>query len=388
MPSYPIRKTKIGTVYDVRFRIIDDTGAEVQKRLCGYPTKKAAQQAYLDFMKTYTPPTFSINRDIEYSFDELFSLYRKKAEAEFAPSSFYDLNWIFEKFVFPYFSGKSIPTITKADYATWQTELWATKKDNGELYAQKYLNKIRSMFGTFLSWVEDTYDIPNLFRQIKKPKRKEAKKEMQIWELEEFVKFQATIDDIVWKTFFMSLFYSGCRVGEILALSDNDVFLDNGVYNLRISKNVSRKTVNPDQPYVVSAPKTPSSNRVIALPGVMTEQLNKYIEYKKANNITGTFLFGGDHPIPQTTYGRYFQNYTNAAAVKKIRIHDLRHSHASMLIHLNVPITAISKRLGHSSIDMTLKKYAHCYSDSESVILNAIDNAVSNQNCGTSDGTN
>ena len=181
MPSYPTRKTKSGAVYDVRFRIIDNTGAEVQKRLCGYPTKKAAQQAYLDFMKSYAPPSLEPRKDTQYTFEELFSLYKKKAEAEFAPSSFYDLNWIFDKFILPYFSGKALPALTKADYAAWQTELWATKKDNGELYAQKYLNKIRSMFGTFLSWVEETYDIPNLFRQIKKPRRKEAKKEMQIW---------------------------------------------------------------------------------------------------------------------------------------------------------------------------------------------------------------
>ncbi len=387
MPSYPIRKTKSGPVYDVRFRIIDESGFEVQKRLCGYPTKKTAQQAYLDFMKTYKPPSFALNKDTEYSFDELYSLYKKKAETELAPSSFYDLNWIFDKFVLPYFHDKALPTVTKADYTVWQNELWSMKKDNGEPYAQKYLNKIRSMFITFLSWVEETYDIPNLYRQIKKPKRKEQKKEMQIWELDEFIKFQNVIDDVLWKTFFMSLFYSGCRVGEILALSDDDVILNNGIYSFRISKNITRKSVNPNQSYVVSAPKTNSSNRIVSLPAIMTEQIQQYLEYKQANNISGEFFFGGDNPIPQTTYGRYFQKYTDAAGIKKIRIHDLRHSHVSMLIHLNVPITAISKRLGHSSIDMTLKKYAHCYSDSETVILNAIDNAISNQNCGTVDGT-
>ncbi len=388
MPSYPTRKIKSGTVYDVRFRIINDDGSEVQKRLSGYPTKRAAQQAYLDYMKSYAPPSFALNKDTRYTFDELYSLYKKKAETELAQSSFYDLNWIFDKFVNPYFCGKSLPAITKSDYATWQTELWATKKDNGEPYAQKYLNKIRSMFVTFLSWVEETYDIPNLFRQIKKPKRKEVKKEMQIWELDEFLKFQNSIDNEMWKTFFMSLFYSGCRVGELLALSDNDVQLDNGIYSFRIFKNVSRKTVVAGQSFVIASPKTNSSNRSIPLPDIMTDQINRYFEYKKANGISDKFFFGGDAPIPQTTYGRYFQNYTQTAGVKKIRIHDLRHSHASLLIHLNVPITVISKRLGHSSIDMTLKKYAHCYSDSDNVALNAINQAICAANYGTNDGTN
>ena len=56
MPSYTTRKTKSGTVFDVRFRIKDETGKDVNKRLCGFSNKRAAQQAYLDFMKSYTPP--------------------------------------------------------------------------------------------------------------------------------------------------------------------------------------------------------------------------------------------------------------------------------------------------------------------------------------------
>ena len=109
MPSYPTRKTKSGTVTDVRFRIIDENGQEIQKRLCGYSTKRAAQQAYLNFMKTYTPPTFQLKKDGVYTFDELFSLYKKKMEAELAASSYYDLTWIFDKFITPCFTGKAIP---------------------------------------------------------------------------------------------------------------------------------------------------------------------------------------------------------------------------------------------------------------------------------------
>lgn len=376
MPSYPTRKTKSGTVYDVRFRIIDDTGAEVQKRLCGYSTKKAAQQAYIDFMKSYVPPAFIINKETGFSYDELYSLYKKKAEAELAPASFYDLKWIFDKFITPTFTGKLLPEITKADLATWQTALWTEKKDNGEYYAQKYLSKIRTMLMSFLSWVEDTYDIPNLFRTVKKPKRKEMKKEMQIWELAEFIHFQECIDDIMWRTFFMALFYTGCRVGEILALSDADIVMDGGIASFTINKNIIRKGLSGEQSYAVTAPKTASSTRTVVLPSVMCAQLNEYMQYKRDNNIAENFLFGGDAPLAETTYQRHFAQYTSIAQIKKIRIHDLRHSHASMLIHLNVPITTISKRLGHSSIDMTLKRYAHCYSDADSAATNAINAAI------------
>lgn len=142
-------------------------------------------------------------------------------------------------------------------------------------------------------------------------------------------------------------------------------------------KSLTRKTAKTQDKYIIAAPKTETSNRKVQLPEVMTKQLEEYFAYKKKNRITSKFLFGGNSPIPQRTYQRYFNYYTQKAELKHIRIHDLRHSHASMLIHLNVPITVISKRLGHSSIKMTLEKYSHCYSDGENIAISAINEAIS-----------
>ena len=377
MPSYTTRKTKSGTVFDVRFRIKDETGKDVNKRLCGFSNKRAAQQAYLDFMKSYTPPVIEPPQGKIYSFDYLFSLYKKKCAAELAPSSQYDLTRIFERFITPHFSGLDISALKKEDIVTWQTELWSsTNPKTGKLYSQKYLTKIRSELSTFLTWCEDTYDIQNIMKIVKKPHKKERKKEMQIWEPEEFLKFQDAIDDVLWKTFFMTLFYSGCRVGEVLALSDHDLKLIGKNYVLMINKGVSRKTNGAKEKFIVSAPKTSTSNRTVILPDLMTEQFNEYLKFKKKNDLSPNFLFGGDKPLTERTYQRRLEDYSRIAGVKKIRIHDLRHSHASLLIHLNVPITVISKRLGHSTVKMTLEKYAHCYSDGENVAISSLNLAI------------
>lgn len=388
MASYTTRKTKSGTVTDVRFRIIDESGKEVQRRLCGYPNKRAAQQAYINFMKTYTPPTFKLKSDDKYIFDELLLLYKKKMEAELAVSSYYDLKRIFEKFITPYYTGKCLPALKKADFALWQTEIWSTKNPRtNEFYKKNYLSKIRTTLMTFLTWCEDTFDIPNQYAHVKKPKRKEMKTEMQIWELDEFILFQNSIDDVMWKTFFMLLFYTGCRVGELLALSDYDIIQEKNNYYMCINKGLTRKTDNTDDKYIITAPKTSTSNRKVQLPDVMSRQIQNYFEYKKENNIEPTFLFGGTRPIPQRTYQRYFAYYSERAGLKHIRIHDLRHSHASMLIHFNVPITVISKRLGHSTVKMTLEKYSHCYPDDENVAISAIDTSINRINCDTTYGT-
>ncbi len=377
MVSYPTRKTKNGTVYDVRFRIVDKNGIEVQKRLCGFQTKHEAQQAFSEFMNSYSPPEFKRQNSENYAFETLLSLYKQKTEAELAVSSNYDVNLIFNRFITPFFEKKNLQNLKKADYVLWQTNLWTMKNPKtGEFYKQKYLTKIRSVLMTFLNWCEETFDIPNLYQSVKKPKRKELKTEMKFWELNDFLKFQNSIDKIMWKTFFMCLFYSGCRVGELLALSHADLTFEKGCYFLSINKGITRKTANTDDKFLVTAPKTERSNRRVQLPKVMTEQIKGYLAYKKSKNISAQFLFYGDAPIPQRTYQRYFAYYTGLAGLQQIRIHDLRHSHASMLIHLNVPITVISKRLGHSSVKMTLEKYSHCYSNGETLAVSAINNAV------------
>lgn len=380
MASYIQRKTKSGTVFDVRFRIIDESGQEVNKRLCGYPTKKSAERAYIDFMKSYVPPAFTLKKGTAYIYDDLYAQYRAKQKAELAPSSFYDLNWITEKFITPYFTGKSLADLTKADYMTWQTNLWGMSNEKtGAPLSQKYLTKVRSTLGAFLSWVEEIYDLPNRLTQLKKPHRKELKKEMQFWELSEFQKFESTCDDCMWKTFFMLLFYSGARVGEVLALGENDLISKANGYTLNISKGLTRKS-NEDVSYVITAPKTLSSVRKVPLPEIMCTQIKLYLDYKRKHNIAATFLFGGDKPLRQRTYQRAFIRYTALAGIKQIRIHDLRHSHASMLIHLGVPITVISKRLGHSSVKMTLERYSHCYAGGEDEAINALNYVLASKN--------
>lgn len=379
MPSYVTRKTKGGTVVDVRFRITGEDGAEINKRLCGFPNKRAAQQGYLEFMKSYVPPVLTPSQDAPLPFVEVYALYLRKKEAELASSSYYDLQWVFEKFILPFFGEKDLQKLKKEDFVKWQTELWAEKNKAkpGELYTQKYLVKIRSTLSTFLSWCEEAYDVPNLLKTIRKPHKNERKKEMQIWELGEFIQFQNSVDDTLWKTFFMMLYYSGCRVGEILALMDADVKKSEDGYSVSISKSVTRKPTGSGKSFSITAPKTPGSNRTVLLPAVMTEQLDSYFAWKKKEKISGDFLFGGDAPLPQRTYQRKFDAYAKEAGLKRIRIHDLRHSHASLLIHMNVPITTVSKRLGHSSVKMTLERYAHCFSSGESEAISSLNQAIS-----------
>ena len=92
-------------------------------------------------------------------------------------------------------------------------------------------------------------------------------------------------------------------------------------------------------------------------------------DYGFSNNI---FVFGGEVPVSDQTLRRRFDSYAQKAGVKKIRIHDLRHSHASLLINKGQNILIVSKRLGHSNITQTLNTYSHLMPNMQLEIVGAL----------------
>ena len=74
-----------------------------------------------------------------------------------------------------------------------------------------------------------------------------------------------------------------------------------------------------------------------------------------------------------------FEEYIKKAGVHRLTLHDLRHSHATMLVNLNENIVAISKRLGHENIQMTLNTYSHLYKDSDEKMLDTLNKLEKNK---------
>ena len=88
------------------------------------------------------------------------------------------------------------------------------------------------------------------------------------------------------------------------------------------------------------------------------------------------WLFGDYRPISRDRVDYAFKYGITRSGVKKIRIHDLRHSHATYLINKGANIVAVSKRLGHKSINTTLSTYAHLMEDAENQIVEILNVAT------------
>ena len=353
---------KHGKVYDVVFRIVTMDGVEKQKRLSGYANKTLAKEAYTDFVTKYCElmknnPLKRKNREKEIpTVGSLVVEYIMSLRNQNKESSIYDKTLLFDLYVLPKYKNSKITILTKEELKTWQEETWGMiNPKTKEYYSYNYLSKIREHFSSFMSWCEDKYSYKNHFKDIKKPKRRIPKVEMQIWTRDEFEKFISVVDDKKYHCLFMMMFYTGRRKGEIFALTPEDI----KDKTIKWSKSLTKKTLD-GSPYKITSTK---AEKIQTLPicNTLYSELQHYTP-------EAPFFFGGKVPLPSTTVARQFDKYCKIADIKKIRIHDLRHSFVSMCIHLGAPLTVVADLIG-DTLEQVTKTYGHLYvSDREYII--------------------
>lgn len=352
------RKLSSGKVYDAVFYVIDKNTLErKQKRISGYTTKTAVREAHDKYI-VESCEIIKSNLLVKAKKDktaltvpDLLKVYISAIQNQNKGSTVYEKTKIYERIIAPYFTDKKLTDLTKPFLSEWQDNVWAMKNPKtNDFYSYKYLLKIRTCLCSFLTWCNERYEVPNLLLQIKIPKRRTPKKEMQFWTREEFEKFIAVVDNPTYHCLFTMLFFTGRRKGEILALSPDDIFPD----SIRFNKSLTRKTLS-DKTYEITSTKTEK----VGLTPICNTLKQEIKTYTKTIG-GGQFFFGGDKPLAENTVTRTFDRYISLANIKRIRIHDLRHSFVSMLIHLNASVWAVADLIGDTT-DQILKTYGHLY---------------------------
>lgn len=348
------RQTKRGRVYDVLFRIITLDGEEKQKKLSGYKTKGAAKEAYLEFVKKYcefkkgTVIKESLSDADNLTLNELVAIYIASLGNQNKESTLYDKINIYKTVILPQLGKCRLRDLTKERLLQWQDELWAMRKPKtNEFYSHARLSNIRTALSALLTWASERYAYNNPLPQIKKPKRRTQKTEMQFWTKDEFEQFISAVANSTYHALFTMLFYTGRRKGEVLALQNTDV-TERGI---RFNKTYSRKTTDGSKYKITTTKNERSAITPICTP--LRTELDTYIP-------SGPFYFGGTAPIHENTLAHAFERYVAKSGVKPIRIHDLRHSFVSMLIHLGASVYVVADLIG-DTVEQVLKTYGHLY---------------------------
>lgn len=277
----------------------------------------------------------------------------------------------FESYILPYFKDKNINDISTSDYLNWQFII--DKKG----FSYSYKKTLHYSMVSFYDFLELFHNYNNnIPKKVGNFKNNDIPKKVDYWTYEEFKQFENSFDeqDFIYKVFFILLFHTGLREGEALALTFEDMKNN----SLEVNKTISKECYNGQK--VIGAPKSKSSFRVVRLDDYTIECLNKLKELylQQYNSFDESYnIFGGKKRLSLTTINRKKNYYCEKCKLKKIRIHDFRHSHATLLLQKNVPIIEVSRRLGHSDINITIKTYGHLEKEYEKRAINAL-NSLNN----------
>lgn len=350
MPAY--KDEKRGTWY-VQFWYTDWTGKRVHTIKRGFAKKGDAKKYEEEFKRTVAGAP-------EMTMTSLCDLYLEDLRARRKPTTVYGEECMIRRHITPYLGNMPINKITVSTIREWQNKVMQAKA----IYSKNPLSphtlrNISVCLSSILNFAVRFHGLPSNPVKIAKGMGK-AIAHLDFWELDEYEKFRAAIDNEDDKLFFSIMFASGMRVGEFLALTPDDI-------DFKTNQITINKTYNWKLKYT-SPPKTATSNRTITMPSSIMKALKKYMK-----------SFYGQPPdrlfseTSQKILTARLAKYAKKAGVKKIRLHDLRHSHASYLIHKGFPITAISQRLGHKNPKVTLEVYSHVYQASDGGIADALE---------------
>lgn len=279
------------------------------------------------------------------------------------------------------FGKKKINLITKDYLQKYVNEL-------EEKYSKSYVSKFYYTIGKVINYaVDQEYILINPMKKVKRAlKKDEIKQEMLFWEPDQFNQFISKVGSINMNTFFMFLYYMGCRKGEAMALQWKDINLSTGVVS--IYKTVTNKIHG--QKWSITSPKTRNSIRNISMPKNLKDALKRY--RKEQETYYGfsedCYVFGFDRPLAAESIRRCFRNNIKKAnqtdegvdlpfdqQIPEIRIHDLRHSHASFLINNmsnKFSDFDIAKRLG-DTVQTLHDTYAHWFKQADKGIIEFMD---------------
>lgn len=253
---------------------------------------------------------------------------------------------------------KDIPMVklSKAKILDWYTSLLKLDCSTSVKNYCIYLVKAVSRFGN------EFYDLPNNASFLKRIQKKQSEyKEMDVWSIEEFNQFLSCVELPVYRLFYEFLYITGCRRGEAMALQYTDYH--KGYIN--INKSIK------DYSNGFGDLKNNASKRKIRLPDVLISDLKPLL---KQCNKNAPFIFGGERSLSTTMIQAYMDKAIKQSGVKRIRLHDLRHSFVTNAINNDCNIVAVSKYIGHSTIEQTLKTYTHLLEKTDEEMIEKIEN--------------
>ena len=348
-------KNKTNGTWYVQFRYTDWKGERQQKLKRGFATKKEAQAWEREFL-------MQKQADVNMTFESFAQLYEKDMKPKLKLNTWLTKESIIQKKILPYFGKRKLSEITAKDVMDWQNVIRGLTDAKGKPYSPTYLKTVHNQLSALFNHAVRYYGL-----QVNPAAKAgnmgvEERREMLFWTKEEYLKFaDAMMDKPLSYYAFEMLYWCGIREGELLALTPTDFDFEAGT----VSINKSYQRLKGKD--VITTPKTKKSNRVIKMPKFLCGEMEDYLKMFYSTGANERIF-----PVSKHYLHHEMDRGAKAAGVKRIRIHDLRHSHISLLIDMGFTALAIADRVGHESIDITYR-YAHLFPTRQTEMADKLD---------------
>ena len=346
----PVYKDEKRNTWFCKCNYKDWLGESKSKMKRGFATKKDAQQWERDFLQKQSA-------SMDMKFASFVEVYFEDKAPRLKERSIMTKRTLFETKIIPYFGEKQMNEITAVDIIKWQNALL------NQDYKPTYLRMIQNQMTALFNHAEKFYDLKdNPCKKVDKMGRSNAK-ELNFWTKDEYEQFIQGFspDEEMYRIIFQMLFWLGCRVGELLALTSQDIDFENGTVN--ISKTYYRRNQND----YVTPPKTESSNRKITIPKFLAEEMKDFVDRQYGLTPEDRIF-----PITDRAIQKKMKQKTEQAKLKPIRVHDLRHSHIALLIEKGMQPLVIAQRVGHDSVNTTMNIYGHLYPNKQKQVADLL----------------
>ena len=305
----PVFKNEDNGTWYVMARYVNWKGERKQKCKRGFTTKKEAQEWERMFQ-------LQNSSDLDMSFEAFTELYIRDVKNRLKENTWLTKEHIIRTKILPFFGKLKISEISTKEIITWQNEMLAYRDEKKKPYSQTYLKTLHNQLSAIFNHAVRYYELRSNPAAKVRNMGSEEHREMLFWTKEEYKKFS-------------------------FEMMDKDV---------------------------ITTPKTKKSNRTIKMPHFLCEEMQEYLGMlyglKKKDRI---------FTVTKSYLHHEMDRGAKVAGVKRIRIHDLRHSHISLLIDMGFSAVAIADRVGHESIEITYQ-YAHLFPSKQAEMAKRLDN--------------
>ena len=355
MPVYLNEKTK---KYYCAFYYTDWQGRRIKKKKEGFNLARDAKAWEQDFLNKSAG-------SCEMKFSALCEYYLEDYKARRRPTTAKSREYSITKHFLPVFGNMQVSAITPVTIRRWQNSIISAG------YAATFQRSLNSYLSAIFNYAVRYYKLKENPVRLAGTIGKANAGRIDFWTVDEFNCFTAALtaetpfriqhvhrlaDTETLLFAFNVLLFTGLRIGEFLALTVADY--NAAEQTLNINKSLAVLNGQP----IIQPPKTPKSKRVIKLPEKLCAMFSSYIaSMYEPQADERLFPMLNKHSLAKA-----LKTTAKQAGLKPIRLHDLRHSHASMVINLNYSPKALAERLGHDDVKTTLNTYGHLYPNKDS----------------------